>query len=256
MNLENDLAALRAEAPDTVLPAVMAATGLADHYVERPSPLGPVFVSFGPEGIRSVDLAQDGAAFEASYRERTGRTVVRAARPPIGLARLDRAIAEGRPGDLAVDLSDLTEFQRKVLQKTAEIPAGQVRPYGWIAAELGSPGAVRAVGSALARNPVPIIVPCHRVVRTDGHIGNYSLGGRENKRKLLDAEGLDPDAFERLAARGIRYIGSDTTHIVCHPTCRDASRITDGHRVEFRSMAQAADAGYRPCKRCRPVAAA
>jgi O-6-methylguanine DNA methyltransferase len=255
MNLEHDLGALRTPAPDTVLPAVLAATGLADRYVERPSPLGPVFVTFGPDGIRSVDLAEDDVAFETAYRARTGRTTVRAARPPVGLRRLDKAIAEGRPGDLDVDLSGLTDFQRKVLHKTAEIPPGEVRPYGWIAAEIGSPGAVRAVGSALARNPVPIIVPCHRVVRTDGRIGNYSLGGRENKRALLDAEGLDADAYEALAARGVRYVGSDTTRIACHPACRDAGRITDAHRVEFRSMNEAASAGYRPCRRCRPVAA-
>ena len=63
------------------------------------------------------------------------------------------------------------------------------------------------------------------------------------------------DAYEALAARGVRYVGSDTTRIACHPACRDAGRITDAHRVEFRSMNEAASAGYRPCRRCRPVAA-
>jgi methylated-DNA-[protein]-cysteine S-methyltransferase len=53
----------------------------------------------------------------------------------------------------------------------------------------------------------------------------------------------------------VRYVGSDTTRIACHPACRDAGRITDAHRVEFRSMNEAASAGYRPCRRCRPVAA-
>ena len=63
-----------------------------------------------------------------------------------------------------------------MLTKTLEIPSGEVRPYGWVAREIGRPKAVRAVGSALGRNPVPVLIPCHRVVRSDGHVGNYGLG--------------------------------------------------------------------------------
>ena len=122
--------------------------------------------------------------------------------------------------------------------------------------EIGHPAAVRAVGTALGHNPVPLLIPCHRVVRSDGHIGQYSLGGPENKRTLLEWEGADPDELERLAKAGIRYIGSDTTHIVCHPTCHHARRVTDRHRITFRSMDEAARSGYRPCKICRPVALA
>ena len=99
---------------------------------------------------------------------------------------------------------------------------------------------------------MPLIVPCHRVVRTDGTIGQYSLGGPGNKRTILAAEGLDPDAMESMARTGIRYVGSDTTHIVCLPTCHAAKRITPGHRVPFRSLDGAAAAGYRPCRQCRP----
>ena len=66
------------------------------------------------------------------------------------------------------------EFERAVLEKALEIPRGEVRPYSWIASEIGRPKAVRAVGSALAHNPVPLVMPCHRVVRADGMIGQYS----------------------------------------------------------------------------------
>ena len=96
-------------------------------------------------------------------------------------------------------------------------------------------------------------MPCHRVVRTDGTIGQYSLGGPENKRTILEAEGLDPDAMERLAASGVRFIGSDTTKIFCLPTCRHARRVTDRHRLEFRSMAEGQARGYRACQVCRPA---
>ena len=139
-----------------------------------------------------------------------------------------------------------------MLEITAEIPTGEVRPYSWLAKEVGNPGAVRAVGSTMARNPVPLIIPCHRVVRTDGQIGAYSLGGVHNKRVLLDSEGTRPDDLEQLASRGIRLWGSDTTRVYCNPTCRHARRITSAHRVEFRGRAEAENAGYRPCEVCRP----
>jgi O-6-methylguanine DNA methyltransferase len=147
------------------------------------------------------------------------------------------------------------EFERAVWMKALEIPRGEVRPYGWIAAEIGRPKAVRAVGTALGHNPVPLIVPCHRVVRSDGMIGQYSLGGPHNKRTILAEEGADPDQLEALARAGIRYFGSDTTRIYCLPTCHDARRVTERHLVQFPSARDAAKAGYRPCKHCRPLAA-
>ena len=90
-----------------------------------------------------------------------------------------------------LDLRGRTAFERDVWSKALEIPRGEVRPYGWIAAEIGRPKAVRAVGTALGHNPVPLIVPCHRVVRSDGLLGQYSLGGPGNKRTILAAEGVD-----------------------------------------------------------------
>ena len=143
-----------------------------------------------------------------------------------------------------------------VWTKALEIPRGEVRPYGWIAAEIGKPRAVRAVGTALAHNPVPLVVPCHRVVRSDGLIGQYSMGGPDASAGSSPPRGWIPGALEAEAAAGIRFIGSDTTHIVCHPTCRDAKRVTTRHRIRFASLAAAANAGYRPCLHCRPVSLA
>ena len=97
------------------------------------------------------------------------------------------------------DLRSVTEFERAVLSKALEIPRGEVRTYGWIAAEIGHPAAVRAVGSALRKNPVPVLIPCHRVVRSDGHIGQYALGGSDAKRLILAADGLESAEIERLA---------------------------------------------------------
>ncbi len=91
----------------------------------------------------------------------------------------------------ALDLSAATSFQRQVWQITRLIPYGETRSYSWLAEQLGKAGAVRAVGQALGRNPLPIIIPCHRVVAKDGQLGGYT-GGVEIKRYLLNLEALKP----------------------------------------------------------------
>jgi hypothetical protein len=104
----------------------------------------------------------------------------------------------------------------------------------------------------MARNPVPLFIPCHRVVRADGHIGAYSMGGPESKRRILNAEGLDVDQLEALAESGMRYVGSDTSDSYCYPSCHHAQRIAPQHRITFASEAQAQRVGYHPCNVCRP----
>jgi methylated-DNA-[protein]-cysteine S-methyltransferase len=86
-------------------------------------------------------------------------------------------------------LSGYSSFERRVWQVTSSIPAGETRTYQWVACQIGNPRAVRAVGRALSRNPLPIIIPCHRVIRKDGNIGGYSLGKRK-KEVLLRKEAL------------------------------------------------------------------
>jgi O-6-methylguanine DNA methyltransferase len=122
-----------------------------------------------------------------------------------------------------------------------------------VAREIGRPQAVRAVGSALGHNPVPLLIPCHRVVRSDGTLGAYSMGGPEAKRMVLAAEEVDTARIEVLTHARVRYLGSDTTHIYCFPTCRHARRTGATHQVQFSSGAAASAAGYRPCKVCRPA---
>jgi methylated-DNA-[protein]-cysteine S-methyltransferase len=90
-----------------------------------------------------------------------------------------------------LDLSPATAFQRQVWQLTRLIPYGETRSYSWVAKQLGKAGAARAVGQALARNPLPIIIPCHRVVASDGKLGGFSEGV-EMKRHLLHQEALSP----------------------------------------------------------------
>ena len=92
--------------------------------------------------------------------------------------------------DIPFDLSALTHFQRQVLMATLQIPRGQIVTYGEIARRIGNPKSVRAVGQALGRNPIPIVIPCHRVIASNGSLGGYSGGGGlETKARLLQLEG-------------------------------------------------------------------
>jgi O-6-methylguanine DNA methyltransferase len=254
---EAALAGLREPAPPDLAHSTLVAVGLADDYAMMSSPVGPLRVAWNGRGVSTVEEAASDEAFEARFLARTGRVARRREALPGELARkIERRLAGDRHNRIDLDLRGTTEFERAVWMKALEIPRGEVRPYGWIAAEIGRPKAVRAVGTALGHNPVPLIVPCHRVVRSDGMIGQYSLGGPHNKRTILAEEGADPDELETLARAGIRYFGSDTTHIYCLPTCHDARRVTDRHLIQFRSARAASDAGYRPCKHCRPGAVA
>jgi O-6-methylguanine DNA methyltransferase len=253
-DLVRDLRVLRnVEAPETLLPAVLGSVLPADAYLRYESPIGLCYVAFNQLGVSAVMRAASDEEFVDGFRHRFGRATRPVRETP---AKLGRVLAEWTharvPSDLRFDLRGLSEFEQAVLRKALEIPPGEVRPYSWVAREIGRPKAVRAVGTALGGNPVPLLIPCHRVVRRDGHLGEYGLGA-ENKRIVLAAEGIDPDRLEGLARTGIRYFGSDTTHIFCFPTCRHARRVTAAHQVVFHSEAEATLAGYRPCKVCRPA---
>jgi O-6-methylguanine DNA methyltransferase len=254
---EAAMAGLLTTAPENLASDVLVEVGLADRYARMDSPIGPLTVVWNGIGVSSVEAVgpEGDTAFEAAHLARTGRRIYRADALPERLASAIRRRLDGdRRVRIELDLRGHTAFERDVWSKALEIPRGEVRPYGWIAAEIGRPKAVRAVGSALGHNPVPLIVPCHRVVRSDGMIGQYSLGGPGNKRTMLAAEGVDVPGLERLASAGIRYIGSDTTKIFCLPTCRHARRVTERHRLEFRSAAEGQARGYRACLVCRPAA--
>lgn len=142
-----------------------------------------------------------------------------------------------------VDLSEAPDFQKKVLAAARRIPFGEVRPYAWVARRIGHPRAVRAVGTALGRNPVPFIVPCHRVLQTGGGLGGY-LFGTDVKRRLLSLERTTPV-----------YEGCASTRIVCRVGCVHGRHMRPDNRVVFASVDDARSVGYRPCKVCKPQAA-
>ena len=222
---------------------------VTDSFFGVESPLGMVYVAAGPGGVRYLAPAtSDEEEFARCYRERFGRFIS----PARGLADLAERVAAlgGERVEMALDLSRATPFQRRVLETVKGIARGEVRPYVWVASEAAFPGASRAVGNVMANNPIPLLVPCHRVVRNDGRTGSYAFGTGE-KVRLLRLEGASPEEIS-----GSPYLATPTTGVVCHATCRNARRIRPESRRLFRSVKGAADAGYRPCKVCRPVVAA
>lgn len=191
MTIEARLSKLLGGPLEGLSEGVALGTGLVDGFHPYESAIGEVVVTFNPDGVSSVDLATPG--FESRFIERFGRRLLPAEAPSAWARHIPEAIEAGRPGKVPVDLSSVTQFQADVLRQTATIPKGEVRPYLWLAEQVSNPRAVRAAGSAVARNPLPLIIPCHRVVRSDGRIGKYSLGDAHNKAVLLEHEGVDLD---------------------------------------------------------------
>lgn len=134
-----------------------------------------------------------------------------------------------------VDLGAIPAFQRSVLEVAQQIPSGEVRSYQWIATRIRRPGAARAVGTALGRNPVPLIVPCHRVLRSDGSLGGYALGV-ERKRQLL-----------LLESALFAFVGDARAQIVCRTGCARERVLSEDRRIAFASLGEARAAGYEAC---------
>jgi methylated-DNA-[protein]-cysteine S-methyltransferase len=171
-------------------------------------PWGPVRIAAGPDGLVAVAVLSSAEAFAADLdrRRRGSLTPVEDAAPgparDLALRTRDaiEALLAGEPvdaGALPVDLGDRSPWDRLVLDGVRSIPRGEVASYGEVARRIGRAGAARAVGGAVGRNPVGLVVPCHRVIAGDGTLGGYGVaawGGREAalevKRALLALEGV------------------------------------------------------------------
>ncbi|GLZ78854.1 methylated-DNA--protein-cysteine methyltransferase [Actinorhabdospora filicis] len=176
-DLEQALAGLAAAPPARVFDRITA------RWTRATSPLGDVDVAYTEHGVAWLRPAALGTLAE-EFKARFARPLLRTDHPP---AALTDALATGDGGGLDYDLTWLTPFASSVLSAARTIPRGQVRPYTWIAERIGNPKAVRAVGSALGHNPVPLLIPCHRIVRADG-LGQY-IFGVDAKTTLLRGEG-------------------------------------------------------------------
>lgn len=157
-----------------------------DSWIEVETPGGTVFAAFSDQGISMVAPASDPSEFVERFHARTGRLAIPADAADHG--EIVDALMEGEDTLDRCDLQDVSPFTRRVLEETAKIERGQTRSYQWLARRIGMPQAARAVGNALGSNPVPLAIPCHRIVRGDGSLGGYAFG-TQMKRSLLEHEG-------------------------------------------------------------------
>lgn len=169
-------------------------------YGRLDSPIGPLFIAATEDGVCEVGFAvnESEEVFRQRLRARGVEPVPNPPRAegadPTALDRAARQLQEYFHGqrahfEIPLDFTGVSPFTRSVLTATADIPFGQLSTYRDIATRVGQPRATRAVGNALGRNPIPVIIPCHRIIRSDSSLGGYT-GGLAIKERLLSLEGV------------------------------------------------------------------
>lgn len=175
-------------------------------FADVPTPIGTFRIAYQGATVRVVDLLEHG-------RKQTGTPIGAVRRkPPFPRASPPRQLQEYFRGlrssfEVDVDPDTASEFDRTVWTMLRAVPSGKTITYGELARRAGHPGSARAVGGAMARNPIPIVIPCHRVVGTEGSITGFGLG-LWRKRWLLDLEGSWP--IRSRSADGPKYRGQRT----------------------------------------------
>jgi methylated-DNA-[protein]-cysteine S-methyltransferase len=160
--------------------------------------LGTLWMLTDDRSLRALDFVDDLSEIEARTRRRLGSLSIRQEDDPLGVRSRLEAYFAGDPAALtAIPVNPGgTSFQARVWNALCEIPHGTTETYGALAARLGVPKASRAVGTANSRNPIAIVIPCHRVIGARNALGGYA-GGLDRKRRLLELEGVRLDAPER-----------------------------------------------------------
>jgi O-6-methylguanine DNA methyltransferase len=224
-------------------------------YRVVPSSVGPILIARSEHGVALVEyLPREGVTASRLFRM-AGVEVQEDHGDLEGLQRELLEYLEGRRTrlDWPLDLRGArSDFQRAVLEATVAVPYGAVSSYTGIAGELGKPAAVRAVAQALRHNPLPIVVPCHRVVGSGGDLVGYA-GDRVNlKERLLGIEGVPTQHARtaRIARRALYHYEPNPSREYCLPTCGDIARRPIG--LLFARRAQAEARGLVPCTTCHP----
>jgi O-6-methylguanine DNA methyltransferase len=220
------------------------------------SPIGPILIARTEHGVSMIEYLESEAAVSARLERLAGGDAVRDERAIEGLHRELLEFLDGRRTrlDWALDLRwAQSDFQRRVLQATAHLPYGAVTSYRHIPREIGAPAATRAVAQALRWNPLPIAVPCHRVVGGAGDLTGYAGNKVELKQRLLSLEGvpLGIERARRIERRAMyhRYLDDPA---YCLPSCGTISAQPLALVTLFGSRGRAEALGLAPCTDCRP----
>ena len=223
-----------------------------------PSPLGHLLIARSEEGVSLVEYLGGAATFGASRLSRTEG--VEAVRDGAEIERLHRELLDyldGRRAQLgwALDLRlARSDFHRTVLEATAGVPYGAVMSYAGIARRIGKPAAVRAVAQALRWNPLPIVVPCHRIIGSSGALTGYAGNKVTLKQRLLAVEGVRTRRAEHdfRIERDAMYVRAQEDTEYCVPTCGSLAERSLAELTLFASRERAEAAGLGPCTSCRP----
>jgi O-6-methylguanine DNA methyltransferase len=224
-------------------------------YAVLPSSLGPILIARSEYGVALVEyLPREGVSASRLFR----MAGVEPQEDGADLEELQRELLEYLEGrrtrlDWPLDLRGTrSDFQRAVLRTTVAVPYGAVSSYTGIAAELGKPAAVRAVAQALRHNPLPIVVPCHRVVGSGGDLVGYAGDRLTLKEQLLGLEGVptEPARASKIARGALYHYEPNPSREYCLPTCGDIARRPIS--LLFTRRAQAEARGLVPCTTCHP----
>lgn len=219
------------------------------------SPLGPILIARSEQGVSMVEYLESEAA--ASRLLRLGG--LDAVENPSEVESFHRDLLDYLAGrrtllDWPLDLRwARSAFQRRVLEATGRLPYGAVTSYGHIARDIGAPSATRAVAQALRWNPVPIAIPCHRVIGGSGALTGYAGNKVGLKQRLLALEGVPVTGHRALQIeRPAMYVQYQTGEEYCVPSCGDIRTMSMADLTLFGSRDRAEAAGLLPCSSCRP----
>jgi methylated-DNA-[protein]-cysteine S-methyltransferase len=220
------------------------------------SPLGPILIARSEEGVSMVEYLESEAAAASHLARLAGVDTLEDEGQTRAVYRDLLDYLDGRrtrlewPLDLRLASSD---FQRRVLQVTSRLPYGAVTSYGHIAREIGEPKATRAVAQALRRNPLPIVIPCHRVIGSSGGLTGYAGNKVTLKQRLLMLEGVPVATDGTLhIERQAMYVRYQALSEYCLPTCGSLRSTPLAELTLFGSRQRAEAVGLQPCSDCRP----
>ena len=221
------------------------------------SPVGDIRIGKTDKGVALVEFVRPEESESPTIHWQKTFAVEPSGPEVADLIRKLRDYFSGRRRDLEWIVDDVlmrSDFQREVLRATAEVPYGTVVTYQGIAEAIGQPKAVRAVAQALRYNPVPIHIPCHRVIGSDGSLTGYAGNLVGVKRQILEVEGIPVvETAKGLAIPKARmYVGWRHDRYFCLPGCSTLREQSAGDRAFIPSRLRAEEMGFQPCDVCRP----